>query len=171
MSLHPGHDSVPDPDSVLIAGVGNIFCSDDGFGSAVADLLLTEDLPDGVRVVDYGIRGIHLAFDLTESIRTLILVDTVPDAGEPGDIVVKEIDPADYGSATFDAHSMDPNTVLTSVSNLGDSMPRTVVVGCQPLCLDDGIGLSSEVQAAVPAAAAKAIELAFGELHARKGPT
>jgi hydrogenase maturation protease len=152
------------PDRVLIAGVGNIFRSDDGFGSAVANVLLQRPVPDGVRVVDYGIRGVHLAFDLTDDVRTLILLDTVPDAGPPGTVVVKEIDPSEYGSATFDAHSMDPNTVLQSVATLGDSMPRTVVIGCQPASLEDGIGLSSVVEEAVPAAADTALELARREL-------
>jgi hydrogenase maturation protease len=158
-----------DAEPILIAGVGNIFLSDDGFGSAVANLLLSGDVPDGVRVVDYGIRGVHLAFDLSESVRTLILVDTVPDAGGPGSIVVQAVDPASYGSATFDAHSMDPNTVLTSVAALGDSMPRTLVIGCQPACLDDGIGLSPVVEAAISVAAQKALELATSELDSMKG--
>lgn len=156
---------------VLIAGVGNIFRSDDGFGSAVANLLLQRPVPEGVRVVDYGIRGVHLAFDLTDEVHTLILVDTVPDAGGPGSVVVQEVDPADYGSATFDAHSMDPNTVLQSVAALGDTMPRTMVVGCQPACLDDGIGLSEIVEAAIPTAADTAVELARRGLDAMREPS
>jgi hydrogenase maturation protease len=158
-----------DAEPILIAGVGNIFRSDDGFGSAVADLMLSGNVPEGVRVVDYGIRGVHLAFDLSEAIHTLILVDTVPDAGGAGSVVVQEVDPASYGSATFDAHSMDPNTVLTSVAALGDSMPRTFVIGCQPACLDDGIGLTPVVESAVPIAARTALELAASELDSMKG--
>jgi hydrogenase maturation protease len=157
------------PERVLIAGVGNIFRSDDGFGSAVADLLTRRELPDGVGVVDYGIRGVHLAFDLARDVQTLILVDTVPDAGEPGAVVVREVDPADFGSAAFDAHAMDPNSMLQSVAALGDSMPRTLIVGCQPERLDDGIGLSVVVEAAVPIAALKALELASRELDSMKG--
>lgn len=158
-----------EPERVLIAGVGNIFRSDDGFGSAVANLLTQRELPDGVGVVDYGIRGVHLAFDLSRDVRTLILVDTVLDAGEPGAVVVQEVDPADFGSASFDAHTMDPNSVLQSVAALGDTMPRTLIVGCQPERLDDGIGLSGVVEAAVPIAALKALELASRELDSMKG--
>lgn len=158
-----------DAEPILIAGVGNIFRSDDGFGSAVANLMLSGDVPDGVRVVDYGIRGVHLAFDLSELVRTLILIDTVPDAGGPGSIVVQAVDPGSYGSAIFDAHSMDPNSVLTSVATLGDSMPRTFVIGCEPACLDDGIGLSPVVASAISAAADKALELAVSELDSMKG--
>lgn len=149
---------------VLVAGVGNIFKSDDGFGSAVAGELLTRDIPEHVSVIDYGIRGMHLAFDLSDDVVTLILIDTVPDAGEVGGVVVIEVDPADYGSSVFDAHSMDPNTVLESVAAMTDPMPRTLIVGCQPECLDDGIGLSPLVTAAVPIAADAAIELAVREV-------
>ena len=120
-------------------------------------------------VVDYGVRGVHLAFDLACDVHTLILVDTVPDAREPGAVVVREVDPADFGSAVFDAHTMDPNSVLQSVAALGDSMPRTLIVGCQPERLDDGIGLSEVVEAAVPIAALKALELASRELDSMKG--
>jgi hydrogenase maturation protease len=161
--------AVSGSEPILIAGVGNIFRSDDGFGSAVANRLLSGEVPAGARVVDYGIRGVHLAFDLTEAVRTLILIDTVPDAGEPGAVVIREVDPDDYRSATFDAHSMDPNTVLTSVANLGDSMPRTLVIGCQPACLDDGIGLSTVVESAVGVAADTALGLAASELDTMKG--
>jgi hydrogenase maturation protease len=154
---------------VLIAGVGNIFASDDGFGSAVAGLLSDADLPDGVRVADYGIRGVHLAFDLA-GVDTLILVDTVPDAGGPGTVVVRRVEPIEPAAgATVDAHSMDPDTVLRSVAALGSAMPRTIVVGCEPECLDDGIGLGELVAAAVPIAAHTAVELARSELDSSKG--
>ena len=54
---------------MLIAGVGNIFLGDDGFGVEVASRLAAADLPDWVQVVDYGIRGMHLAYDLAERLR------------------------------------------------------------------------------------------------------
>jgi hydrogenase maturation protease len=163
---------------VLIAGVGNIFAGDDGFGCAVAAHLLAEaDLPAGVRVVDYGIRGVHLAFDLAD-VETLILVDTVPDAGGPGSVEILEVDPATAlderaagtaPPAAVDAHSMDPDHVLRSVVALGAAMPRTLLVGCEPENLDDGIGLGPLVAAAVPVAAATALELARRELDSLKG--
>ena len=79
-------------DRVLVAGVGNIFNGDDGFGSAVVGQLLAGPVPAGARVVDYGIRGVHLAFDLADGVETLILVDTVPDAGGgPGSVAVLEV--------------------------------------------------------------------------------
>jgi hydrogenase maturation protease len=153
-------------DRVLVAGVGNIFCSDDGFGPAVASALLEGPIPDGARVVDYGIRGVHLAFDVAGGVDTLILVDTVPAAGSgPGSVAVLEIDPATFRGAALDAHDLDPAAVLRSLGTLGDDVrPRTLLVGCQPDVLDDGIGLSEAVAAAVPVAVDKVLQLVRREL-------
>lgn len=152
-------------DRVLVAGVGNIFNGDDGFGSAVATMLLERPVPDGARVVDYGIRGVHLAFDLADGFETLILVDTVPDAGGgPGSVAVLEVPRGSFGTATFDAHDLDPNAVFRSLGALGDELPRTLIVGCQPDTIEDGIGLSEVVAAAVPVAADKVLQLLRQEL-------
>jgi hydrogenase maturation protease len=77
---------------MLIAGVGNIFLGDDGFGVEVATRLATADLPDWVRVADYGISGMHLAYDLAEGYESTILVDATPRGGEPGTVYVMELD-------------------------------------------------------------------------------
>ena len=80
-------------DGVLVAGIGNIFLGDDGFGPEVVRELgrRPEPLPEHVRVVDYGIRGMHLAYDLLSGFDALVLVDTVPGEGEPGDLVTLQI--------------------------------------------------------------------------------
>jgi hydrogenase maturation protease len=98
---------------VLVAGIGNVFAGDDGFGCEVARRLAGLRLPDGVRVVDYGIRGLHLAYDLLEPWDALILVDAVPDRGGVGTVAVIEISPVeigagDLGEPAVDAHGMDP---------------------------------------------------------------
>ncbi len=140
--------------NVLVAGIGNIFLGDDGFGSDVARRLAGEPLPAGVHVVDYGIRGMHLAYDLLDGYDALVLVDTWPGRGQPGDITVLEVGPDDVGQGQLDAHGMDPVAVLGSVSALGGKLPRTFVVGCQPLDVNDGIGLTTVVQQAVDRALA-----------------
>jgi len=153
------------PDTVLVAGVGNIFNSDDGFGSAVVAKVLEHAVPAGARVVDYGIRGVHLAFDLAEGVETLILVDTVPDGGDgPGSVALIEVERGSFGTAVFDAHDLDPNAVFRSLRALGDDLPRTLIVGCQPASIEDGIGLSEPVAAAVPIAAGKVLKLLREEL-------
>ncbi len=139
---------------VLVAGIGNIFLGDDGFGSEVARRLVGQPLPDGVRVVDYGIRGMHLAYDLLDGYEVLVLVDTVPWAGQPGDITVLEVGPEDLGTGELDAHGMDPVAVLASLDSLGGTLPRTFVVGCQPSDVDERIGLTAPVTAAVETAIA-----------------
>lgn len=141
---------------ILVAGIGNIFLGDDGFGSEVVRRL--PDLGPGVRVVDYGIRGVHLAYDLLDGVDELILVDAIPSRGAPGTVHVLK---ASAGSGTmFDAHAMDPATVFASLKALGGELPRTVVVGCEAETVDEGIGLSESVAAAVGRAADIVTELA-----------
>ena len=139
-------------DRILVAGIGNVFLSDDGFGPEVARRLSTERLPEGVRVVDYGIRGMHLAYDLLDGYDALILIDALPGDDQPGDVRVLEVGEDDLGSAEFDAHGMDPVAVLASLGDLGGSLPRTLVVGCQPADVGEGMGLSPAVEAAVEVA-------------------
>jgi hydrogenase maturation protease len=139
---------------VLVAGIGNVFATDDGFGSEVARRMAGRLRPDGVRVVDYGIRGMHLAYDLLEPWDALVLVDAVPDRGELGAVGVLEITAADVrAGAQVDAHGMDPATVLATLTALGGQLPpRTLLVGCQVADTGEGMGLSAPVAAAVDVA-------------------
>ncbi|HLN77518.1 MAG TPA: hydrogenase maturation protease [Nocardioidaceae bacterium] len=138
---------------VLVAGVGNLFLSDDGFGPEVVRRLLGEGrLPEQVRAVDYGIRGMHLAYDLLEGYDALVLVDAIPGDDEAGRLTVLEVGLDELGSGELDAHGMDPVAVLANLERLGGSLPRTYVVGCTPQAVAEGIGLSEPVEAAVPVA-------------------
>jgi hydrogenase maturation protease len=112
-------------------------------------ILAARELPAGVRAVDYGIRGMHLAYDLLGSWDALVLIDALPDRGEPGALQMFEVGPDDLGQAVLDAHGMDPGSVLASLGSLGGRLPRTVVVGCQVADVSDGIGLSAPVSGAV----------------------
>jgi hydrogenase maturation protease len=138
---------------VLLAGIGNLFCGDDGFGpEVVRRLVASGGLPSQVRAVDYGIRGMHLAYDLLEGYQALVIVDAVPGDGEPGDISVVEVREDDLGSDEFDPHGMAPVAVLASLARLGGRLPPTYVVGCRPADTSEGIGLSTPVENAVPVA-------------------
>lgn len=140
---------------VLVAGIGNLFLSDDGFGPEVVRRLAEQaDLPPHVRVVDYGIRGMHLAYDLLDGYQALVLVDALPGDGPPGELTVLEVGPDDLGSGDFDPHGMAPIAVLASVRQLGGTLPPTYVIGCRPASVEDGIGLSDAVTAAIPDALA-----------------
>lgn len=155
------------PARILVAGIGNIFLGDDGFGPEVlrdvADRLAGAE---SVRVVDYGIGGLHLAYDLLDDWNALVLVDAIPDRGSPGSVRVFEADhAAQHCSPALDAHGMDPGTVFASLRALGGAAPRTIVVGCEVADVTDGIGLSDAVQAAVPQAVAS-VESAVRMLQA-----
>lgn len=132
----------------LIAGVGNVVFGDDGFGVEVARRLAQVPLPAGVEVADFGIRGVHLAYQLLEGYDTLILVDAVHRDAPPGTVLVIEPDPRELGH-DLDAHGFDPMTVLELARTLGSALPRVLLVGCVPEVLDDGPGLSPVVERAV----------------------
>ncbi|WP_319434666.1 hydrogenase maturation protease [Mycobacterium sp. RTGN5] len=138
---------------MLVAGIGNIFLGDDGFGPEVLRHVAAHPPDERVRVTDYGIRGMHLAYDLLDGWDALVLVDAIPDRGAPGTVRVFEADHETLSTpGGFDAHSMDPGAVFASLAALGGTAPRTVVIGCEVQNVEDGIGLSEAVNAAVPEA-------------------
>jgi hydrogenase maturation protease len=149
----------------LVAGVGNIFFGDDGFGVAVARRLAECELPDEVTVADYGISGMHLAYDLSNGYDRAILIDATPRGGTPGTVYVlepdqpAEADGAGFDGALFDAHGMQPDVVLGILGMLGGNTGRMLIVGCEPASADPGIGLSAPVAAAVDDAVRKVLEL------------
>jgi hydrogenase maturation protease len=152
---------------VLVAGIGNVFRSDDGFGCEVARRLGGLPWPDGVRVVDYGIRGLHLAYDLLEPWDALVMVDALPDRGQVGSVVVLDIGPYDVDAgAHLDAHGMDPASVLAGLAALGGRLPpRTLLVGCQVAETGDGMGLTPAVAAAVDDAVRAVRTVVTGDLR------
>ncbi|MFD4736259.1 hydrogenase maturation protease [Streptomyces virginiae] len=166
-------------DRVLIAGIGNVFLGDDGFGVETVRALAEHPLPDGVEVVDFGVRGVHLAYQLLDGYDTLLLVDATARGGEPGTLYLIE---ADGGASTgptgaeappppaLDGHQMSPDAVLALLDTLcagtGATPPRrTLVLGCEPAAVEEGIGLSPPVAAAVPEAVRTALDLVHGRLH------
>jgi hydrogenase maturation protease len=138
---------------ILVAGIGNIFLGDDGFGSEVVRHVPVQQGNSGVRLVDYGIGGMHLAYDLLDDWDALILVDAIPSRGSPGSVHVFEADHESIeATAALDGHSMDPAAVFASLRALGGSPPYTIVIGCEAGSVDDGIGLTDVVAGAVPRA-------------------
>jgi hydrogenase maturation protease len=148
---------------VLVAGIGNIFFSDDGFGVEVAQRLAGQELPAGVRVEDFGIRGLHLAYELLEGYDALVLLDALPMGEPPGTLVVMEPElaaPPETGEApVMDAHTMSPTVVLSTLARLGGRVARVYVLGCQPATLDEGMTLSPSVGAAIEPAVDLCMEL------------
>jgi hydrogenase maturation protease len=154
---------------ILIACIGNIFLGDDAFGVEVARRLAALELPEGVRVVDFGIRGIDLAYALTDGYESIILVDAAPRGGTPGTLYVMEPDvdetPGSEGPGTLlDAHGMDPAKVLRLAAAMGGRVGRLLLVGCEPeTCAepeDIQAGLSEPVRLAVDEAVPLILSLA-----------
>jgi hydrogenase maturation protease len=149
------------PPRILVAGIGNIFLGDDAFGSEVARRLRTRPQPPNVRVVDFGIRGLDLTYELVDGCDAAILVDATPRrAGAPGTLYVIEPkvgpDAAAAGGASIEAHSMDPFRVLQTVAAMGGKCGRVLLVGCEPTPPDPAappddvpLGMTPPVRAAV----------------------
>jgi hydrogenase maturation protease len=162
----------PPPPRVLVAGIGNVFLGDDGFGVAVAQRLAGRALPAGVRVVDFGIRGIDLVHALQDDPDAAILVDALPGPEEPGTLTVLEPEIGADEPAALEPHAMDPVSVLRTARRLGAAPGRTLIVGCQPLTRMTGeepdvvMELSPPVAAAVDEAVAL-VEALLAELTER----
>ena len=152
--------------TILVAGLGNVFCSDDAFGVSVVEELARRSLPVGVEVRDFGIRGIHLAYQLLEPYDLVVLIDAVERGGPPGTLYLIEAEPgAEPGpEVSVDAHDLGPDAVLSLVPRLGGTVGRVVVVGCEPAGIDAGIGLSPSVQDAVGTAVQLVIDLVTGKV-------
>jgi len=167
--------SVP---GVLVAGIGNIFLGDDGFGVEVAQQLAARPQPDGVRVTDFGIRGFDLAFALLDEPEATILIDAMPRGEAPGTVYVLEPDldaetgasTVDHAQGSFQGHAMTPDSVFALVRTLGGRPRNVTVVGCEPLTFgpenEGQMGLSEAVAGSVSEAVA-----VVEQLIARLAPT
>jgi hydrogenase maturation protease len=162
---------------ILIAGIGNIFLADDGFGVEVAGRLTRQSFPPGVKVIDFGIRGFDLAYALMEGYEATILVDAYPGEGEPGTLFVVEPEVQDCNSAGMaqdfvEPHAMNPIQVLRMATSMGGPLKKILLVGCVPGTLgpEEGqMGLSVPVAAAVDQAVTL-IELLVTRILAGKWP-
>lgn len=161
--------------SILVACVGNIFNGDDAFGVEVARRLSQAKLPDGARVIDFGIRGIDLTYALMDGYDAVILVDAAQRGQAPGVVSVVEPDLNEAGDSTtpedlaLSPHELDPTKVLRLASALGGSCRRVLLVACEPLTLggEEGVmGLSEPVTAAVAVAVETVEELIDGMMAA-----
>lgn len=163
--------------TVLVAGIGNIFLGDDGFGCEVVRRLNGRAWPDNVKVFDFGIRGFDLMYALLDGHDVTIFVDATPRGNEPGTLytiepALTEIENIETGGAMIDAHNMDPMKVLSMVKSMGGEFKKILLVGCEPATFgpEEGqLGLSEAVAAAVP----KAVDIVeslvarvLGETHA-----
>lgn len=150
---------------ILIACLGNIFLGDDGFGVEAARALAAAAPGDDVKLEDYGIRGLDLAYALLEPWHSVVLVDVVTRGEEPGTLYLLQPSEADLSSNEIglDPHSMDPVRVLAMAKSLGEVSAEVYIVGCEPLDFGDELegrmGLSPQVEAAIPEAVRMVVDL------------
>ena len=146
------------PKRILVAGIGNIFFGDDAFGCEVAAELAKRSWPDGVSIVDFGIRAYDLAYAIMDGYDATILIDAAPRGEKPGTVYLLELDSNKVdtcGDEIADAHALTPVRVLQLIRALGGHAKNLYLIGCEPARLDgEGvIGLSEEVRNAIPLAA------------------
>ena len=159
----------------LVAGVGNIFLSDDAFGCEVVRLMAGRPVPAGVEVKDFGIRGVHLVYDLLDGCDLFVLVDAAARGEAPGTVSVIELDwpdeaPGGEAAMLLDAHGMQPDLVLSMLGVLGGQAGRVLLVGCEPASTDYGMGLSPPVAAAVGPAVRAVLGLIDAERREPSSP-
>ena len=153
-----------DDTRILIAGVGNIFLGDDALGVEVAQRLLCRAMPPGVRVVDFGIRGIDLTYALLDGCEVAILLDATRRGEAPGTLYViePEMTPAGEtpdGMSLIEAHNLDPARVLGLVSSLGGKVGRVLLVGCEPTPIDSDSDIDIRMSEPVLRAVDEAVAL------------
>ncbi len=150
--------------SILVAGVGNAWLRDDGFGGGVARRLAERELPAGVTVMDAGTGGLDLAYEVMRGYDALVILDVSRQGGEPGTLYVMEPEEESVPASMEDGelinpHSMDPQTVLRFVKSAGAWPGTVVVIACEPADVEEmGWGLSEEVSGAVDRAVALVFE-------------
>jgi hydrogenase maturation protease len=120
------------PPRLLVAGIGNIFLGDDGFGVAVAQRLAERAWPHGVDVRDFGIRGMDLAYAMQNDYDAVLFIDATPRGEPPGTLFVIDAAIDADGPLSVDTHGMDPVKVLALARALGRVPARVLVVGCEP---------------------------------------
>lgn len=143
---------------ILVAGVGNKFCGDDAFGVEVVGRLLRErKLPLAIDVVNFGVRGLDLAYALADGYDCAIIADAAARGEKPGTVSLLEPDISASRAeaqpvALESTQGLDPEKLLGLVTMLGAGCRRIFFVVCEPLDFggeDGAMGLSDIVAAAV----------------------
>jgi hydrogenase maturation protease len=164
-------DTAAPTQQILIAGIGNAWLRDDGFGGEVARRLAERELPEGVQVMDFGSGGLDLAYEVMRGYDGLILIDVSRQGSAPGTLYVMEATEDEVAGdiedgQMLDPHGMDPATVLRFVKYVGGWPGRVLVVACEPEVVEDvGLGLSEPVRGAV----GRAVEVVLETVQELRG--
>jgi hydrogenase maturation protease len=155
------------PVPILVLGLGNLLCEDDGVGpAAVARLDRDWEAPDGARVLDGGTLGLAL-LPYLEDARDVILVDAVRTDDPPGSLVLltgDDVAPAIAGRLS--PHQIGVADLLDGARLRGRYPPRLVLVGLVPATLGLGVRLSPAVKDRLPELVAEVVAQARRMGHA-----
>jgi hydrogenase maturation protease len=149
---------------ILIAGVGNAWLQDDGFGGEVARRLERRPMPPGVAVMDAGTGGLDLAYEVMRGYDAVVILDVSRQGGKPGTLYVMEVSEEDVegkidDGETINPHGMDPRTMLRFVRSIGAWPGRVMVIACEPAEVEElGLGLSADVASAIEQAVELVLE-------------
>ena len=154
----------------LVAGVGNVFQRDDAFGVEVIRLLADRPRPAGVEIADFGIRGVHLVYELLNGCDLFVLVDAARRGCEPGTVTVLEVEPGHTAprEAVMDGHGLAPDEIFAMLASMGSRPGRSLVVACEPADVSAGMGLSDPVRDALPLAV-RAVEEILDRIQQEEG--
>jgi hydrogenase maturation protease len=144
---------------VLVLGLGNVICTDDGAGIAAIHKLIREyDLPEGVLALDGGTLGLSL-LPLVDSADRVILVDAIKAEGPPGTQV--RIEGEEVAQAVYERlspHQIGVADVLAGASLLDRYPDRVVVIGVVPESIELGVERTPAVEASIPELVERVVE-------------
>jgi hydrogenase maturation protease len=134
---------------LLILGLGNLLCSDDGVGAFVAGAIAEpRRAPEGVLVLDGGTLGLSL-LPYLEDAEQAILVDAIQADAPPGTIVRLEGDEVGPAvAARLSVHQVGVSDLIEAARWRGTVPPTLVLLGVVPETIELGVGLSAPVRAA-----------------------
>lgn len=157
-----------DQPKILIAGVGNELRQDDAFGVLLAQKFQKAALfPPTVKVMEIGSAGIHLVQQFFDGYDILILLDIVKWGGPAGTIHFKEVEVKDIAQLhkedqnefLADMHYINPLKALMMAKALKVLPKQVLFLGCESNEHEEiGIGLSADVEAAIPVAFLKIVD-------------
>ncbi|MBS0357363.1 MAG: HyaD/HybD family hydrogenase maturation endopeptidase [Proteobacteria bacterium] len=146
---------------ILVLGIGNLLWADEGFGVRCVEALAERyALPDNVTAMDGGTQGLYL-LPYVEEAQRLLVFDAVDYGDAPGTlrVVVGSEVPRFMGAKKMSLHQTGFQEVLASAELLGRLPEELVLIGCQPVELEDfGGSLRDAVKAQIEPALAVAGE-------------
>ncbi len=150
---------------VLLLGIGNLLWADEGFGVRCVEAMAAHyRFGPSVTLLDGGTQGIYLV-DQVRAAEVLVVFDAVDYGLPPGTLKRVEGDevPQFLGAKKMSLHQTGFQEVLALADLLGNAPRHLLLIGVQPVELDDfGGSLRPEVKAAV----GPAIDLALAYLAA-----